>query len=75
MTMVIIVKIGFHKTESEGQMEAYLEDNRPTIDEVCESYFDKSNECNKECPLYRFCHPQAESEEMNGKRKQKTKMP
>lgn len=39
-------------------MEAYLEDNRPIIDEVCESY----SECNKECPLYRFCHPQ-ESED------------
>lgn len=42
-------------------MEAYLEDNRPTIDEVCESY----DECNKECPLYRFCHPQTESEDKN----------
>lgn len=40
-------------------MEAYLEDNRPTIDEVCESY----DECNKECPVYRFCYPQAESED------------
>jgi hypothetical protein len=40
-------------------MEAYLEDNRPTIDEVCESY----DECKEECPLYRFCHPQVESEE------------
>ena len=40
-------------------MEAYLEDNRPTIDEVCESY----DECNKACPLYIFCHSQAESEE------------
>lgn len=41
-----------------NDMEAYLEDNRPTIDEVCESY----DECNKDCPLYRFCHQQ-ESEE------------
>ena len=40
-------------------MEAYLEDNRPTIDEVCEWY----DECTKECPAYRFCHPQAESED------------
>lgn len=39
-------------------MEAYLDDNRPTIDEVCEWY----DECSEECPLYRFCHPQ-ESEE------------
>lgn len=38
--------------------EAYLEDNRPTLDEICESY----EECNKECPEYEFCHPQAESE-------------
>ena len=40
-------------------MEAYLEDNRPTIDEVCESY----DECNREGPVYRFCYPQAESED------------
>lgn len=39
-------------------MESYLEDNRPTIDEICESY----DECNKECPLYKFCHPKTESE-------------
>lgn len=39
-------------------MEAYLEDNRPTIDEVCESY----DECNERCPLYRFCYPQDEAE-------------
>ncbi len=37
-------------------MEVYLEDNRPTIDEVCKSY----DECNKECPLYGFCHPRAD---------------
>lgn len=43
-------------------MEAYLEDNRPTIDEVCEWY----DECNPECPLYYIlCHPQEESEEGN----------
>ena len=44
-----------------NDMEAYLEDNRPTIDEVCEWYW--HDECNKECPCYRFCHPQAESED------------
>lgn len=35
-------------------MEEYLDDNRPTIDEVCEYY----DECNKECPLFRFCKSQ-----------------
>lgn len=41
-------------------MEAYLEDNRPTIDEVCKWY----DECNPECPLYYIlCYPQEESEE------------
>lgn len=42
-------------------MEAYLEDNRSSLDEVCDS----QNECSKEYPAYRFCHPQAESEVMN----------
>ena len=42
-------------------MEAYLEDNRLTIDEVCESY----DECNEGCPCYRFCHLQRESEEIS----------
>ena len=42
-------------------MEAYLEDNRPTIDEICESY----DKCNEECPSYKFCHPQEESEEIS----------
>ena len=40
-------------------MEVYLEDNSPTMDEVCNSY----DKCTKECPLYKYCHPQAESEE------------
>lgn len=40
-------------------MEAYLEDNRPSIDEVCESY----DKCNKNCPLYGFCHLHVESED------------
>lgn len=39
-------------------MEAYLEDSRPSLDEVCGWY----DECMKECPAYRFCHPQTESE-------------
>ena len=32
-------------------MEAYLEDNRPTLDEICEEY----DECTEECPAYEFC--------------------
>ena len=39
-------------------MEAYLEDNRPSLDEVCES----QKECSKECPAYRFCYLQRQSE-------------
>ena len=39
-------------------MEGYLEDNRPTMDELCESY----DVC-EECPMYGYCHPEAESEE------------
>lgn len=39
-------------------METYLEDNRPTLDEVCMEY----EECIKECPAYEFCHSKAESE-------------
>lgn len=42
-------------------MEAYLEDNRPTLDEICEEY----DECTEECPAYEFCHPQTESEVRN----------
>ena len=33
-------------------MEAYLEDNRPTLNEVCMGY----EECAEECPAYEFCH-------------------
>lgn len=40
-------------------MEAYLEDNRPTLDEICEEY----DECTEECPAYKFCHSEAESED------------
>lgn len=39
-------------------MEAYLEDNRPTLDEICKEF----EECIKECPAYEFCHYKAESE-------------
>ena len=40
-------------------MEAYLEDNRPTLDEVCMEY----EECIEECPAYEFCHSKTESED------------
>ena len=40
-------------------MEAYLDDNRPTLDEVCMEY----DECTEECPAYEFCHSNAESED------------
>lgn len=36
-----------------------MEDNRPTLDEVCMEY----KECIEECPGYEFCHSMAESEE------------
>ena len=39
-------------------MEAYLEDNRPTLNEICEEY----DECTEECPAYEFCNHKAESE-------------
>lgn len=39
-------------------MEAYLEDNRPSLDEVCES----QKKCSKECPAYRFCYLQRQAE-------------
>ena len=40
-------------------MEVYLEDNRPTLDEVCMEY----EECVEECPAYEFCNHKAESED------------
>ena len=40
-------------------MEAYLEDNRPTLNEVCMEY----DECTEECPAYEFCHNNIESED------------
>ena len=38
-----------------------MEDNRPTLDEVCMEY----EECIEECPAYGFCHSKAESEEIS----------
>lgn len=49
-------------------MEAYLEDNRPTLDEICEEH----DECTEECPAYEFCHSKAESEVENGNSNQHT---
>ena len=40
-------------------MEAYLEDNRPTLYEVCVEH----EACIEECPAYEFCHGKAESED------------
>ena len=40
-------------------MEEYLEDNRPTLDEVCAEY----DKCVEECPAYEFCHNKEEREE------------
>lgn len=34
-------------------MEEYLEDTRPTLDELCKEYGDE--DC-KDCPAYEFCH-------------------
>lgn len=42
-----------------SELEPYLEDTRPTLDEVCEEY----EECTEECPAYKFCHSKAESKE------------
>jgi hypothetical protein len=38
-------------------MESYLEDNRPTLDEICEEY----DECTEKCPSYECCHSKLES--------------
>ena len=40
-------------------MEEYLEDNRPSLGEVCDS----QKECSKECPAYEFCLSLEESED------------
>ena len=40
-------------------MEAYLEDNRPTLNEICEEY----DECTKECSGYEFCHSKTDCED------------
>lgn len=45
-----------------SEIESYLEDNRPTLDEVCEEY----KECSENCPAWKFC--KAESEVDNGKK-------
>lgn len=37
-------------------MEAYLEDPRPTLDELCKEYED----C-KDCPAYEFCYDKSEN--------------
>ena len=44
-------------------MEAYLEDNRPTLDEICKSY----KECCKECPAYEVCKAEFEPQESGDK--------
>ena len=44
-------------------MESYLEDNRPTLDEVCMEYEECIEECPEECPGYEFCHSKEESED------------
>lgn len=33
-------------------LEAYLEDTRPTLDEICE----EQEECTEECPAWIFCN-------------------
>ena len=38
-------------------MEEYLEDNRPSLEELCEEY----DKC-VECPAYEFCRSMEESE-------------
>lgn len=45
-------------------MEAYLEDNRLTLDDICESY----EECCKECPAYEFCKAEVKSQESEDKK-------
>ena len=34
-------------------METYLEDNRPSMDDVCE----EEESCSENCPCYKVCHP------------------
>ena len=36
-------------------MEEYLEDKRPTLDEICAETQKQGLEC-IECPAYEFCH-------------------
>ena len=39
-----------------SEIESYLEDNRPTLDEVCEEY----KECTEKCPAWKFCKAETE---------------
>ncbi len=39
-----------------SEIESYLEDNRPTLDEVCEEY----KECTEKCPAWKFCKVESE---------------
>lgn len=39
-------------------MEEYLEDKRPSLEEVCNEY----EKCTEECPAYGFCHSKTESD-------------
>lgn len=42
-----------------SEIESYLEDNRPTLDEVCKEY----KECTEKCPAWKFCKTESEVEE------------
>jgi hypothetical protein len=39
-----------------SEIEPYLEDNRPTLDEVCKEY----KECTEKCPAWKFCKTESE---------------
>ena len=45
--------------DSMSEIESYLEDNRPTLDEVCEEY----KECTEKCPAWKFCKGESEDQE------------
>ena len=40
-----------------AELESYLEDTRPTLNEVCE----EQGECTEECPAWRFCKGEIEN--------------
>ena len=42
-----------------SEIEPYLEDNRPTLDEICEEY----KECTEKCPAWKFCKAESENHE------------